>query len=295
MIRYPITPAKLRARIEAHSPEWLIKAAERTDGFEEAGRFTETDGTSMWGDVKEVYMQLQHDKCAYCERQLSDKGVGKAEFDVEHYRPKNGVKVWPSNTMKKKRGLSYDFETGDAYPAGYYLLAYEPLNYAVACKPCNSALKSNYFPIAGPRAAASRSLADYKAEKPFLPYPIGSVDADPETLLEFQGIVPKPVARTGFKSQRARVTIDFLRLADREDLRRERAEVISHMYMARRVVDGGTDATDKQMARDTFVRLQEPTSRHSSCAKAFAKLLDTNQAYAKALFDEIHAFLQSQS
>ena len=32
---------------------------------------------------------------------------------------------------------------------GYYLLAYHLLIYAVACKPCNSGLKKDYFPIAG--------------------------------------------------------------------------------------------------------------------------------------------------
>jgi hypothetical protein len=295
MIRYPITPAQLRARIRAHNANWLDHAAERTDGFEAAGRFTEKSGESIWGAVKEVYMELQNNKCAYCERKLAGRDVGKIEFDVEHYRPKNGVKAWPTRRLAKERGLAYDFVTGDAHPGGYFLLAYEPRNYAVACKPCNSALKSNYFPIGAARAEASRSIAKYKSEKPLLPYPIGSGDVDPESLLLFDGILPTPAEVTGFPNQRARVTIEFFRLADREDLMRERAEVISHVWNTTIALHAARGAKAKLQAQQTLEMLQSPKHRHSSCARTFVRLLSEDHSRASALYEEIHAFLQSES
>jgi hypothetical protein len=38
MIRYPINPQKLAHRIEQDCPGWLVRAAQRTDTFRQAGR-----------------------------------------------------------------------------------------------------------------------------------------------------------------------------------------------------------------------------------------------------------------
>ena len=72
-------------------------------------------------------------------------------------------------------------------------------------------------------ANAVPTLADHPyaamraAEGAFLLYPIGSLDDDPETIIEFYGLSPRPVAATGLKRQRALVTIEFFRLDDPED------------------------------------------------------------------------------
>lgn len=178
MIRIPVTLAELADLITAESATWLERAAERTDEFAQAGAYNES--SSIWSQVKGVYMTLQHSKCAYCERQLEDPEYGKIEHDIEHYRPKNPVKKWPTDKIAAERGIHYDFPVGDAWPEGYFLLAYHVLNYVTACKVCNTPLKSNFFPIAGDRGPQSDDPLSLQAEQPYLLYPLGDIDANPE-------------------------------------------------------------------------------------------------------------------
>jgi hypothetical protein len=42
--------------------------------------------------------QLQHNKCAYCERDLLTETYAGGEHDVEHYRPKGACNPWPPAT-----------------------------------------------------------------------------------------------------------------------------------------------------------------------------------------------------
>lgn len=70
-------------------------------------------------DLKELYEY----KCGYCETHTEAGAV----LQVDHYRPKNGVK-----------GTSH---------RGYYWLGYEWTNFIPVCSRCNRA-KSNRFPIA---------------------------------------------------------------------------------------------------------------------------------------------------
>ena len=161
-------------------------------------------------------MSLQYDKCIYCERQLAslDHG-GCIEHDLEHFRPKGEVLAWPPAKWQKDRHIAFEFPLGHAYPSGYYWLAYQVMNYAAACKKCNTPLKLNYFPVAGrrgPRAAHPRGL---RAEQPYLIYPLGDWDTNPEELLGFLGIVPVPRKKSGFGRQRAEVTIKFFELSPR--------------------------------------------------------------------------------
>ena len=112
MIRYPITLAELEALVDAASPGWRAKAATRTAGFSAAGRYEEA--SSIWSQVKSAFMKLQHNKCAYCERALAaiDHG-GSIEHDLEHFRPKSSVVIWPG-------GNEFAFPTGAASSAGYF-------------------------------------------------------------------------------------------------------------------------------------------------------------------------------
>jgi hypothetical protein len=57
VIRYSVTEAKLKKLIRAEKADWLERAAERTAQFREKG-FYEED-SSIWSEVKPVYMQLQ--------------------------------------------------------------------------------------------------------------------------------------------------------------------------------------------------------------------------------------------
>ena len=211
MIRYKISPSALTDWIESEKSGWLIRAAERTEQFRQEKEYAENG--AIWSEIKRVYMTLQGDKCAYCERLLSD---GPIEHDLEHYRPKRSVQPWPPAGSP----YQYPFPTGIAHIEGYYLLAYNRFNYATACKRCNSNFKSNFFPVAAKRIFCQDEAGpcryepqDYAEEKPFLPYPIGEIDDDPEKLLTFTGIIPVPHPdATEAQKCRAQVTIDFLDL-----------------------------------------------------------------------------------
>jgi hypothetical protein len=220
MIRYPVDRDALLEAIEAEVPGWLARARERTDRLRAAGRYEESSG--IWSEIKAVFRRLQAQKCAFCERQLAGEPFGAIEHDVEHYRPKSSVRKWPPAS----RAIRYDFDTGDEFETGYYLLAYSVFNYVTACKVCNTPLKSNYFPIAGRRGSATVDNPDRLArERPFLPFPLGDTDSDPEELISFDGILAVPTSPdlVSHEWRRAAVTIDFFALNEREELRRERA------------------------------------------------------------------------
>ena len=160
MIRYSITYQDLETKITAHKRSWLRRAGERTEKLRQLGKYEES--STIWSEIKAVYVKLQHHKCVFCERQLEDVDVGLIEQDVEHFRPKKNVKLWQSSHQ--------DIQiTEPPNETGYYLLAYHLFNYAASCKPCNSTLKSDNFPIAG--------AYDFEGESSLASTPIKSVRA----------------------------------------------------------------------------------------------------------------------
>lgn len=294
MIRYAISLDELRARIEAEAPGWLDLAAERTERFRRAGRYDEDSG--IWSRIKTVYMRLQHCKCAYCERRLAAEDFGGAiEHDLEHYRPKGPVPAWPSEKIAAERGISYRFTTGAAFPEGYYLLAYYLLNYATACKKCNSPLKASFFPIAGPRGPQSDDPASLSGELPLLLYPLGDLDDDPEMILRFDGINPVPRVRRGPRSRRARVTIDFFELGEREELWRGRAGVLVKLFLALRVQEKATDRKARDIASRVIETSLSSASEHTNCARSFRALYDRDGQRAEEIAERAQAYLDSQS
>ena len=270
MIRYSITEDDLRAKIEAEKAGWLDRAKDRTDGFITAGEYEES--SSIWSEIKKVYMRLQYDKCAYCERKLADENDGGTiEHDVEHYRPKNTVPEWPTDDMEDE-GITFNFATGDELTNGYYWLAYEPLNYCTSCKKCNSPLKKNWFPIADNRGQATDDSETLNAaENPFLPYPIGTSDDDPIEIIAFDGISPVPVKRSGPKWRRAKVTIAFFRLDTREELLRERAELLISLHDRMSIIDSNLPAARREQAKEDIKRMRSDRAPHASCVRSECK------------------------
>ena len=55
---------------------------------------------SLWSETKQVYIELQHSKCAFCEKPLE----GRIEQDVEHFRPKGEVSDDDPETMLEFEG-----------------------------------------------------------------------------------------------------------------------------------------------------------------------------------------------
>ena len=294
MIRYPITVMELEARIEDRIPGWLRRAHARTESLRAAGRYNEV--SAIWSEIKPVYMEIQFNKCAYCERRLEgpDAGTtagssvtGRIEHDVEHFRPKGAIDAWPDESHPSYAGLSYPYPTGAASAAGYYFLAYSLSNYAVACKTCNSELKGTYFPVAESRALSTDDPESLHAEMPYLIYPIGNIDDDPIRLIGFEGILPVPIGTSAHNRRRGQITIDLFLLHKRDTLRDERIEVIGHLFFALLIRDD-TAKSEKHLtlAAASVVALTASSARHCSCARSFVQLWESDRAKAEGFATE---------
>jgi hypothetical protein len=298
MIGYRIARADLDKRIHTEKNDWLDRAAKRTEEFRQKGRYEEQ--SSIWSEVKVVFMRLQGNaKCAYCERKLESEDFGKVEQDVEHFRPKGNVKPWKVPKHLVDWGVQVTAVPGEK--RGYFLLPYHPFNYAAACKPCNSSLKGDRFPIAGNYDLKGEDPKQLKSEKPYLIYliyPIGDFDDDPEKLIRFHGVSLQPVAASGHRRHRALVTIEFFKLDDasrRKNLVRERAMIIVALYPQLERLSGSASTTDKTQARQIVDGFTQPTASHTNCARCFQKLFETDPEEAKAVFDKAIQLVSSIS
>ena len=104
MIRYAISYEDLETLIETKKPGWLKRAAKKTETYRKAKRYVKD--SSIWSEVKPFYMNVQgNSKCAYCERKLESVTYGKAEQDVEHFRPKGNVRAWKIPKRLKDQGI----------------------------------------------------------------------------------------------------------------------------------------------------------------------------------------------
>lgn len=297
MIHYPITRKAIKELIKAENPTWLDEATRLTNRFRTLGKYEKS--SLGWSAVKPVYMKLQgSSKCAYCERKLEGLKYGKIEQDIEHFRPKGNLGVWPSSLVFK----SIPFTTVPIKTGGYYLLAYDPLNYAAACKPCNSILKKNYFPMAGTYNLKGDDPASLKSERPYLIYPLGTskgrpLDVDPEEIITFHGLSPRPVKQKGHARNRALVTIELFRLdnpSDRDSLFHHRALTIIGLYPVLQKTATGS-SSQKSAARDRVKKWLRPSQLHVNCARSFARLFKSNPKQARAFYRLALAFVETSS
>jgi hypothetical protein len=275
MIRYHVSPAALRRRIDALDPDWRARAETHTDHLELLGRFEEAPNNTSWSRIKRAFVEIQHNKCAWCERKLEDAEHGLIEHDVDHFRPKNAVRAWPP----PRHPTTYPFPTGAPLPGGYYLLSYQYENYITYCKTCNTILKNDGFPIAGARRhPPSRRVVDHEAEQPLLPFPLGTRGPDPEKLMRFEGVMALPRHRRGYRAQIAQVTIDFFDLNGRDNLFQERARVVIGVWLASQLPD--------HSQRDEYINLFcADAAPHASCARSFRKLISEDATQAARLKD----------
>ena len=293
MIGYHISLNALESLVETEAPGWLANAAERTKSFRKLGFYQEKK--AIWSKVKPVFMRLQGDcKCAYCERKLESESYGKGEQDIEHFRPKKNVRPWKLPKSLAKQGVRVT--PPPASGGGYHLLPYHLFNYCAACKPCNSALKSDCFPIAGKHRLKGSDPRKLTAEKPLLIYPIGDFDDDPESLIRFHGVSPQAAASHGHQRHRALTTIEFFKLDDaseRKNLIRERASVIVALLPQLAKARGnGPDATN---ARSLVSGFTADSSPHANCARSFARLYKSNPTEAIAIEAKATKYLTSTS
>jgi hypothetical protein len=301
VIRIAVSTAELRRLIKAHQPDWLKRAREQTKALEAS--LAALEFPELWNEIKEVYIKIQGGdwggKCAYCEKWLEADRIG---HDVEHFRPKAKVSRWdiPEWFQQELDAAGIEVkQPASGHEPGYPLLAYHVLNYATACKQCNSVLKRNLFPIKGKRRSDAKEPAKLTSEGAFLIYPIGSIDDDPEDLIEFEGVSPQAKAAAGFDRLRAMVTIEIFRLADwreRKPLIQDRLEWIEKLLWALRQRDRGGPPNDVSNAKKAIAQLTSPTFRHANCLRSFKRLYDCNPGEAEKLYEsEMKKYLNSVS
>ncbi len=272
--------------INAHNSTWLNRAAERTATYKTAGKVTHS--SHIWSEIKEVFMKIQGNKCAFCESELEGRTSGKGVHDVEHFRPKNRITKWQSSSEFDALGIAI---TDPAVSKGYHLLTYNLLNYSIACGPCNQALKRDRFPIKGDyNTDMENPSTESNAEIPLLLFPIGDVDIDCEDLISFDGAVPKTVAPNDLPFERAITTIDFFRIGRADERGRlflERCEKILSIDSILSEEDDPADYDDilKNMIADY--------SKHASCARSYVELLKNDKTKAAEVLKEAKQFVRT--
>ena len=253
-----------------------------------------------WASVKYLFMAIQNEKCAYCERKLAARGSGgAAEHDLEHFRTKNPVKSWSAPA-------EIDFEVGEAYDSGYYWLAFHLLNYCTACKKCNTGFKSNYFPVAGTRLRPPEvpSPRTMRSEKPLLLYPLGTIDDDPENVLRFRGLaacppfmdpaLPHKEQQDAHRNKRARTIIAFFALNKRDELLWGRAEKLRELEKSFAQINSG-DPEAAENAQADIRRLTDGFSEHTACVRAMIRLYRQDVKTARLYFAAVRAYLDSKT
>jgi hypothetical protein len=297
MIRLPIKLKDLRDQITALDGNWFTRAKTKADAAALKGKIEEGDG--IWSDIKAVYMEHQGHKCMYCEKPMPREapgGVaqGKGEYDVEHFRPKNRVTHWPTAAVKQKRLIDYEAQLKDGVPNGYLRLAFDPWNYGVSCKTCNSELKGDRFPIIGKASATAKTrTALDKAEVPCLILPIGDEGEDPEGWLEWHGpIVAAGATLDPATTLRARTLIDFFELDTRGDLLELRCVLITNLFA--RLEKMGQPAPIGPAAKQYVDSMTEPKRLFAGCLRGFVKLFDKDPAAARKWNDIAEQYLMSR-
>ncbi|MFL6214621.1 MAG: hypothetical protein ACJ74J_12105 [Blastocatellia bacterium] len=286
----------VKKKYKPNNTDWLTEAAARTATFRGQEKYSEPPKPN-WSDIKRIYMKLQYNKCAYCEQKLEGGPRGPIVHDVEHYRPKNAVVGWPNAKQLQQSRFAFiaaDHVATGADCNGYYLLPYHLLNYATACKICNSTLKHNYFPIAATRITNSDRQQQLKREKPYLIYPLGHLDDDPTDIITFEGV--KPVPRPGLSAQqriRALITILFFELDIRDPLIKQRSAVIKNIFEKFRDRLIHPDPERQKQAVKDLELYQRPSSEHANCARAFYALCEQDLVAARHHYDAAVDYLET--
>lgn len=279
MVRYPVDPQHLIDLINAEKPSWIGRAHARTQVYAQARDYT--GGAEFWGEIKNVYIRLQHEKCAYCETKLQGATLASKVHEVEHFRPKKGIKAWPAPSLTYLADFQAPCAMGAASATGYYRLAYHPFNYAIACTRCNSTLKSNYFPVRGTRQVHAADPVQMSGESVLLVYPLSTIDEDPADLIAFDGIVAVPRQGDGPGFERAVTTIAFFQL-NHQDLTTRRAPLLSQLWLQMESLAHAAPGLRRQLSASIDAACS-PTREFSACMSSFRALYAADPVKARIL------------
>jgi uncharacterized protein (TIGR02646 family) len=207
------------------------------------GRKTFELNSRIYGhtSVKKLLLDGQSGKCCYCERKILPSDFG----DVEHFRPKGGVRSRSSSSLIRP---------------GYYWLAYNWSNLLVSCGVCNTAWKMSHFPLSNERRRARFHGDAIGSETSVL---VDPASEDPRDHIRYDG--DSPYART----DRGQVTIEILGLR-RGDLREVRKDLLDTLTLLRTAaIRFGPGDPDGAAAAARLAVLAQPSSEFSSMVTDF--------------------------
>jgi hypothetical protein len=253
-----------------------------------------SDFKPLWTRIKGVYIELQHSKCCFCEKPLE----GKIEQDVEHFRPKAEVRPWNVPRRLSAQGVTVEQPAQVRSEPGYAQLAYSPFNYAMACKTCNSTLKKNFFPVEGTRDPTATDPLQMNGEKALLIYPIGTGDANPEQLIDFEALSPVPKSAAGFNRRRALVTIELFKLDDcsrRRQLFKHRAFMVRMLFLELEERASAATASRRQQHQTAIDALTSPEAPFTNCLRSFERLHGSDPDRAREIAAECLKFMKTSS
>ena len=208
---------------------------------------------NLWSDskAKEFLHQSQHGKCCYCERKRNKK----IETDVEHFRPKAGVKE-----AKKHQG--------------YWWLAYSWENLLIACKTCNQEYKHTQFPLKDEKKRVYKEDCDLSKEEPFL---INPLEEDPELFIDYELEETQFMAKAVGKCERGKKTVDKLTGINDMEVMEQRAGklkdydiLVRFLKLLRCLKNNGTDEL-KSAVDERLQKHISPRSEFSGFARFYFK------------------------
>ena len=278
----------LEGRIKELSPQWIAKAKKRTQKYKTAGKVT--DSKHIWSEIKEVFMDLQGNKCAFCETELEGKAVGKGDHDIEHFRPKNRITKWTSWTPEFE-DLNIGITIPNKSSSGYHLLTYNLDNYSIACGPCNQNIKRDRFPVKGDyNLSMENPLTESEEEIPLLLFPIGDNAQNCEDLIHFEGPVPVSSKASGLDYEKAITTIEFFKLNrpdERGKLFKERCDQILLLDILLR------NENNSSVNENIISNMLSDQYKHANCCRSYYKLYNEEPEKSKLILEEAMLFMST--
>lgn len=202
--------------------------------------------------VKAALINMQHDKCCFCESKLTHISYG----DVEHYRPKGGYKQNDSEPLQA---------------LGYYWLAYDWNNLLLSCTLCNQQYKKNLFPLLDKDKRARNHHDDISEEHPLL---INPSIVNPQEYIGFREEYPYAINHSVY----GQTTINALGL-DREALNEKRRTELANLNILIELIKLANQQLDnfelQQLAEQAKKKLNEsvlPTAEYSSMISAMYRV-----------------------
>jgi hypothetical protein len=242
------------------------EAIEQCADRESRGEYLSGSGSEVWRDarLKECLAKLSHYKCWYCETPII-----RDDLVVDHYRPKGKIFEEPEEDE------------------GYWWLAFDAINFRLACKYCNELRndvigktrggKGTHFPLLEGSVRATAEDRDLSNEFPVILDPLRAVDVGYLIFLSDSQAWPKfdpEVNLVAFK--RAKDTIVILHL-NQARLRKGRGQVCNQV----------AEAIDR--CDIAYRRYLRRSAAHDEAATAEAR-----EAYADAI-QRLDDFLKDSS